>query len=644
MAQITTVALKTTVADTIMSFLTTQPSYLFYGKHTASENDTRASDLFDNAALKNDLYKNMIEGAKISGANVSRMIANIPWQSGKVFPCYTPQDTSAAPIHVLVVSGVDYLVYKCISNNNGAISTFPPSGTLLTVITTPDGYVWKYMGTISQAQRSAFETDKYVPYKQDAVVVAGAVPSALDRVEIVSGGFGYRNSYKGTFRAIDLVYGTVSFQLGETAHAIANMFVPCVIMITTPGSPIERQYRTVTGYTSGRLLTVALPFSQMPVPGDTYEVTPRVLITSTNPKSIPAFARAIIGPTGTITNVEVLSPGANLLEAKAFVDADPVVGIQATAVVTPVLSPGYGHGGNPMQELLSTVVGVSATFDQSNVIKTNDFRQYGVVCNPLYDNVVVRVTPGPATAFTAADKVIVYRNRATANGTVVTANNILTGTGTTFLSSVKPDDYVRVANNSVSIITTVASVANNTSLTLGTNVVPSISGTMGLVEVVAMGLVSGANTTHITVTNVSGVITAADRIYGTVSRTDMSASTGSSVTIGGRSGSPFSSFTQASSFVGSVAGSYVVDEIVSVGAGRAAVHSANSTHLYMTNVDGAITTGNAIGSTSGATLAPSTRNFGDLVRGSGEIVFVATTTPVTRTANNKQQITICLEF
>ena len=36
-------------------------------------------------------------------------------------------------------------VYKCLDNNGNSASTDEPTGTSTTVITTSDGYKWKYM-------------------------------------------------------------------------------------------------------------------------------------------------------------------------------------------------------------------------------------------------------------------------------------------------------------------------------------------------------------------------------------------------------------------------------------------------------------------------------------------------------------------
>jgi hypothetical protein len=57
----------------------------------------------------------------------------------------------------------EFNVYKCLDNNNNAISQFKPLGTTVDPITFPDGYMWKFLYNIPIALRTKFLTDEYVP-------------------------------------------------------------------------------------------------------------------------------------------------------------------------------------------------------------------------------------------------------------------------------------------------------------------------------------------------------------------------------------------------------------------------------------------------------------------------------------------------
>ena len=57
----------------------------------------------------------------------------------------------------------EYNVYKCIDNNNNALSTFKPIGTNVDPVTFPDGYMWKFMYNLPVALRNKFLTDDFIP-------------------------------------------------------------------------------------------------------------------------------------------------------------------------------------------------------------------------------------------------------------------------------------------------------------------------------------------------------------------------------------------------------------------------------------------------------------------------------------------------
>ena len=59
----------------------------------------------------------------------------------------------------------DYNVYKVISNNNGAQSTVMPTGTSTNILTTTDGYKWKFMYSISASDVIKFVTSDFIPVK-----------------------------------------------------------------------------------------------------------------------------------------------------------------------------------------------------------------------------------------------------------------------------------------------------------------------------------------------------------------------------------------------------------------------------------------------------------------------------------------------
>ena len=100
-----------------------------------------------------------------------------------------------------------YQVYKCIFNGtspsdpNGKPSTVEPTGTSTSIITTADGYRWKYLYTIPVGQVLKFFSNEYMPVLEDTAVISDAVGGEIDTVIIGSSGTGYNN---GTYENVPI--------------------------------------------------------------------------------------------------------------------------------------------------------------------------------------------------------------------------------------------------------------------------------------------------------------------------------------------------------------------------------------------------------------------------------------------------------
>lgn len=57
----------------------------------------------------------------------------------------------------------DYNIYKCLDNNDGALSTVKPADIAVDPFTLADGYRWKYMATVQPGKRNKFLTEDYIP-------------------------------------------------------------------------------------------------------------------------------------------------------------------------------------------------------------------------------------------------------------------------------------------------------------------------------------------------------------------------------------------------------------------------------------------------------------------------------------------------
>jgi len=92
-------------------------------------------------------------------------------------------------------------VYKCLDNNGNAASTTEPTGTSTSILTTADGYKWKYMYTLSASQQSNFLSTDFMAVETNSTVSSAAVDGAISVVKIKSGGSGGTN---GSFTNIPI--------------------------------------------------------------------------------------------------------------------------------------------------------------------------------------------------------------------------------------------------------------------------------------------------------------------------------------------------------------------------------------------------------------------------------------------------------
>lgn len=94
-------------------------------------------------SVANETYNSMITAIKLDQTDVEVVVLRNNYVVDKVYPQYTIDKNET--FHVTV----DDRVYICLSNNNGAISTSAPSGSLLNNIIKSDGYVWAYVGKLN---------------------------------------------------------------------------------------------------------------------------------------------------------------------------------------------------------------------------------------------------------------------------------------------------------------------------------------------------------------------------------------------------------------------------------------------------------------------------------------------------------------
>ena len=247
--------------------------YLFIGRAHAWASDadvqgntitegTDASPPTPNDDISSEFYNwdDMLGAKIIASTDVSYCIPRRNWTTGTTYDHYEHNISSSNTANsgatnlfdsTFVVMNSSYGVYKCIENDSNTASTVEPTSTSNSIVTTGDGYKWKYMYSLTSAETLNFMSTDFIHVSTDSTVTAAAVDGALDTIEVVAGGSSYSLSTGSTITAIpirgDGSSGVCSVTI--SAGAIASAAV------TTAGTGYTYAYITnadiITGTNAG---------------------------------------------------------------------------------------------------------------------------------------------------------------------------------------------------------------------------------------------------------------------------------------------------------------------------------------------------------------------------------------------------------
>jgi len=172
------------------------PSAVGFGRSTSWDENT--PNPVDNFNYLNHVKDTMIFGKKITVNDVRRLIRRVDWRQGTVYEMYrhdysisntSPQTNSTRLYDAnYYVMNSDYRVYICI--DNGASSANPagnfsqdePSFIDLEPSRageSGDGYIWKYLFTVSPSDIIKFDSIEYIPVPNNWVTTTDAQIQAV---------------------------------------------------------------------------------------------------------------------------------------------------------------------------------------------------------------------------------------------------------------------------------------------------------------------------------------------------------------------------------------------------------------------------------------------------------------------------------
>ena len=442
--------------------------YLFIGKVTSWTDDQTPPTPTD--AVANTHYENwrdMIAAKKITSSDVSHAIPRKNWTNNTSYFAYTHNAATLFSQDFYVMTD-DYNVYKCLANNDttsggivGTTSTVKPTGTGTSIISTADGYKWKFMYQISAADALKFVTPNYIPVdtvrrsngflantfdnspgqnQYDVEVTAAASGNgAIEVVHMTNRGLKYLGETGTLSGSPSTTSATISGAgLGLNALSADDCIVNSDIYFTSGDA--SGLGGTITDYNATTKVVTFSAVTTAPGSGDSYAIGPKIVISGDGQGG---NARATVNSTGAINAVTMVAGGNNYSNATITVISN---GSQANsynptaATLTPVIGPAGGHGSDAVKELGGVYVMTNARLEYSesnNFTTNNDFRKVGLLAQPKLSNgsfasasvvdqaTTVVLTSWNGTTFAADELVTGATSGATGRVVDFTGNNTL---------------------------------------------------------------------------------------------------------------------------------------------------------------------------------------------------------------------------
>jgi hypothetical protein len=185
-------------------------------------------------------FDDFLAAKKVTASDASFVIPRRNWTTSTVYDFYrhdygnritntTSTQTANSGATTLwdstfyVISST-FNVYKCLDNNSNASSTVEPTGTSTSILTTGDGYKWKYMYTLSASQQTNFLSTDFMAVATNSTVSSAAVDGAINIVKIKAAGTGGTDgTHTGIAIRGDGSSGTVTVVI--TSGAISSVTV-----------------------------------------------------------------------------------------------------------------------------------------------------------------------------------------------------------------------------------------------------------------------------------------------------------------------------------------------------------------------------------------------------------------------------------
>jgi hypothetical protein len=328
------------------------------------------------------IWDNMICLLEIQPGDVELVIPKKTWITNVKYKQY--DDTirisqlitadSANTIAPFYVYNSEGNVYKCLSNNNSALSTVEPTGSPLDgFVSTADGYTWKYMYNVPDTSRFLANNWIPVPFSIDVASVASEYSTNLSSLSV------------GTINVVVVEQSGSGYYHKVHDHGYSNNI--SYLTVTDFSNVAIGMYVVGNGITSGTHITsidellnriyISSPTSNT---GTSYTTTTRVVLEGDG-QGATADAELV---DDYIDKIDIVTWGLNYSYANVI-----IYGTSNSASARAVVSSKQGHGYSPALELYSKDllivrdIGSEGDSTEGGIIPDDiTYRQYGIIMNP----------------------------------------------------------------------------------------------------------------------------------------------------------------------------------------------------------------------------------------------------------------------
>ena len=418
---------------------------------TADTTDTTptvpSDHLDDQAAARYQL----IGMQKLTAADVSHVVKRHDWTTGTV---YEPYDSNVADLYdknpCFYVLTNEFKVYKCIDNNNGAQSTVQPIHTTPTPTgSATDGYVWKYMYTITTADSEKFLTTAFMPVKTVPitidVVTAAEAATGQDKILLTEANLDIKVKHR--VKNGDTVIGTVQAISGAQLDLVANVAggsaIPAGTKLTLDfANDTDAADALSTDFVQYKAQKDSLELGEaggierieVLTGGANYTSAPTTFNIHGDGENAAVAAADVTIAGGAITGVKIgtATSGSNHGSDYTIASFELAGGGASTqATLRAVISPPQGHGVDPVAELGGFLIAlntqlVGAGGAGSDLTIGNDFRQISIIKNPrVHDS---NAYGGALATATTLNPLKVLNIDNSGNAGLFAADDVITGT------------------------------------------------------------------------------------------------------------------------------------------------------------------------------------------------------------------------